>query len=543
MSLSLLLRNRPGVFALLLLPLVSILPARPAAAQISLSTAVNLALQNNPKVKIAEADLNRARAVLSESRDVFVPALSASGGVGSATGAPLSPPVVFSVVAQSLVYSFSQPDYIRAAHAGVNSAQLALAVARTDVAEDVTSTYVSLDNALERRRVLNQTLDIAHRLVSIVDDRFAAGVDPHIEVTKAHRTAAQIHLQVLLADDEVAGDADHLASLTGLPAVGWTTEPQSIPPLETPHAVNEAAREDSAQTEGTSAAFEAARAKQFTAHGEARYLLHPQLSFQAQFSKLSDAFTTYDFYYPGFRERITCNPRCYDSGKQNSFNSLSIGVQLTLPLLDMVHRARAHEAAIDAQRAFLDAEVQQMAFLESRHKLMHSTNELAARAELAALDHDLAGDQLEAIAIRLRAPAGSLAGEQMTPKDGENARLAERQRQVDVLDAELQLRRAEISLLRQQGTLATWLAATIPGATDAPSAAVHTITPATPATLGSVPGAGTNTGQGGVPDSVPAAPPTTGTAPDSLPSAPVSNPAPQTPATSGPSTPASAPHL
>ncbi len=529
------LASRLTLASLLALSLLLAVSGQSAAAQISLPTAVNLALQNNPKVKMAEADLSRAKAVLSESRDVFVPSVSATGGVGSATGAPLSPPVVFSVAAQSLVYSFSQPDYIRAAHAGVNSAQLALAVARTDIAEDVTTTYVSLDNALERRRVLNEAFDTANRLVAIVNDRFTAGVDPHIEVTKAHRTAAQIHLQRLLADDEVAADVDHLAALTGLPPGGWTTDPHSIPQLQTPRVVNDAAREDPAQTEGTSAAFEAARAKQLTAHGESRYLLRPQLSFSAQYSKISDAFTTYDFYYPGFRQRIVCNPHCVATGQQNSFNSLGIGVQLTLPLLDMVHRARAREASIDAQRAFLDAEAQQIAFLENRHKLMHSTQELAARAELATLDHDLAQDQLEAIAVRLRASAGSLTGEQMTPKDGENARLAERQREVDVLDAELQLRRAEISLLRQGGTLADWLAATIPGATNAPAAATPSNTPILPATLGATPG------DVPLPGSAPVTPPTTGTMPSALPSAPVSHPAPPAPAPPASDTPA--PHL
>ncbi len=532
--------------AALLIPALLLAASAPsAAAQISLPTAVNLALQNNPKVKIAQADLSRAKAVLSESHDVYIPAVAATGGVGSATGAPLSPPVVFSVAAQSLVYNFSQPDYIRAAHAGVSSAQLALAVARTDVAEDVTTTYVSLDNALERRRVLDEGFGIANRLVTIVENRFTAGVDPHIEVTRAHRTAAQIHLQRLLADDEVAGDVDHLAALTGLPAGGWTTDPNSIPQLQAPRVANEEAREDPAQNEGTSAAFESARAKQLTAHGESRYLLRPQLSFSAQYSKLSDAFTTYDFYYPGFSQRIVCNPRCVSTGQSNSFNSLSIAVQLTMPLLDMVHRARAREAAIDAQRAFLDAEVQQIAFLENRYKLMHSTQELAARAELATLDHDLAQDQLEAIAVRLRAPAGALTGEQMTPKDGENARLAERQRQVDVLDAELQLRRAEISLLRQAGSLDDWLAATIPGATAAPAApaAAPAITPTLPVTIGTPPDASTAPGIA----PAPATTPTSGTVPSTLPSAPVSNPAPavpvlSAPGTSLPGTPAPAPH-
>lgn len=193
----------------------------------------------------------------------------------------------------------------------------------------------------------------------------------------------------------------------------------------------------------------------------------------------------------------------------------------------MVHRARAHEAAIDAQRSLLDAEVQQNLFLENRHRLMHNTEELAARAELATLDHDLAQDQLDAIAIRLRATAGTVAGEQMTPKDEENARLSERLRTIDQLEAELQLRRAEISLLRQSGSLANWLAATIPGATAAPADATPSDSPALPATLGTTPAAATGV----------QTPPTTGTTPSSLPSSPVSKPAPSTTAPGPPAPP------
>ncbi len=523
--------NRRFIFRAFWCLALAILTASGAGAQISLPTAVNLALQNNPKVKIAQADLDRARAVLSETRDAFVPAVTANGGVGRATGAPLSPPVVFSIAAQSLVYNFAQPDYIRAAHSGVLSAQLALQVARTDVAEDATTTYVSLDNTLARQRVLRQALAHADRLGTIVEDRFKAGVDPHIEVTRAHHTVAQIRLQSLLAEDEAADNAEHLATLTGLPAGGWVTESASIPKLDTPKAVDEAARQDPSRQEGTSAAFETARARRFTANGEARYLYRPQLSFSAQYSRLSDAFTSYDFYYPGFRERITCNPVCRNNGTLNSFNSLSVAVQLTLPLLDMIHTARAREAAIDAQRSLLDAQVQQNLFLENRHRLMHNTAELGARAELAVLDHDLAQDQLDALAIRLRAPAGTVAGEQMTPKDEENALLAERLRTVDQLEAELQLRRAEISLLRQSGSLATWLAATIPGATAAPAAATPNPSPLLPATVGAIPGTSTGAATGTQ------TPPTTGATPSSLPSSPVSNPAPAPTAPGTPPTP------
>ena len=508
-------------------------PARHSEAQISLPTAVNLALQDNPRVRIAQSDLDRARAVLSETKDYYVPAVATNAGVGREVGAPLGPPVVFSIAAQSLVFNFSQPDYIRAARAGLASAQLALGVARTDVSEDTINTYLALDNALQRRKVQTDALSIANRLVTIVQDRYDAGVDPHIELTRAERTAAQIGLQVLQVEDEIASNQEHLAALTGLPATGWQTVHGSIPALQLPAPPAASAPDDPNKLQGISAAFASARAKQYTARGDRRALGSPQFSFSANYSRISDAFTSYDIYYPGFPG---------PPGKPNSFNSLSAGVQLSLPILDMVRRARARESQADADHALFDAEIQQANFLEGRVKLRHSAAELAARARVASLDHDLAQDELDAVMLRLRAVNGAAGGPQSSPKDEENARLAERQRTVDMLNAELQLHQTEVTLMRQEGSLTDYLAATIPSATAAPAAATPDATPPLPATLGATPGSASPAGMAPS-GTTPSLPPTTGTMPSTLPSAPVSTPPPATPGSTPSSPQSDVPHV
>ncbi len=495
-----------------------------ASAQVSLPSAVNLTLKNSPKVKVAQAEVARAKAVLAQSKDAFVPAVAANGGVGKSTGAPLGPPIVFSISAQSLVYNSSQADNIRAARSGLESAQLALDAARSDAVEDATNTYLALDNALQRKKVQTEALGVAHRLVTVAEDRFNAGVDPHIELTKARHTEAQIHLQQLLVDDEIADQAGHLARLTGLTAQGLTTDHGSIPELQLPAPEDPSATVNPNQTIGLSAGFAVARARQFTAHAEKHYLLRPQVAFSANYSRISTAFTTYTQYYP------------YFAHPGNSFNSLNLGIEVTVPILDMVHRAKYREAAADAARALADAQSQQMLFLDGRDKLRRSTGELAARKDLAQLDRDLAQDQLEAILVRLQANAAAVQGDQLTPKDEENARLQERLRTLDMLTADLQLQQAEVSLLRQEGSLTNWLAATIPGATAAPANASPAPAPPLPATIGVPPGGAT------VPGATIPSVPTTGTPPGTNPGGPVTNPTPGTPPAAVPSTPAGPPH-
>lgn len=509
---------RPAFRSLLLLCATGLaLPA--ARAQIALSTAANLALKNSPKVKLAQSDVDKARAVLSQTRDAFIPAVLANGGIGKSTGAPLSPPVVFSIAAQSLVYNAAQSDYIHAAHAGVESAQLALDAVRSDTVEDTTSTFIALDNALQRRVVEAEALGFAQHLVAITQDRVQAGVDAHIELTRARQTEAQIRLGKLLIEDDISAQADHLARLTGLVAPGLTTDHGSIPALQAPSPQGGQAPESSPQQlTGVSAAFAAARAKAFTAKGERHSLLLPQIAFSASYSRISTVFTTYTQYYPAFGQA------------GNSFNSLNFGVEISIPLLDMVHRAKAREAAADAAHSLYDAQAQSNLFLESRNKLRHSAAELDARRELAGLDRELAQDQLDAILIRLRANAGAVGGEQLTPRDEQNARLQERLRALDLLNANLQLQQAEVSLLRQEGSLASWLTAIVPGAAAAPADASPTQRIPQAPTVGTTPGIQPS-------GSLPAVPPTVGTPPATLPASPVTNPAPSNPISAPPATP------
>lgn len=428
--------------ALTLLALAAaVLPS--ARAQISLTAAVDLALRNSPKVRVAQADVDKASALLSQARDAYIPSITTTGGVGKSTGAPLGVPVAFSISAQSLVFNFSQHDNIRAASAGLEAARHALNDVRLAVAEDTAVTYLQLDNATQRRAVLGDEGSIAGHIVQISTDRFQAGVDPQVEVHKSQRTAVQVRLLSLTLDNEIEALAEHLANLTGLPARGLTTTHDSVPAIQ-PIPAEQIA---SAPTgEGIEAAFSNARAKHFLAHGEKHYLFLPQLGFAANYSRINTAFSNYTQYYPRF------------GAASNSQNSLGLGVQLSVPLFDMVHLAHRREVAADAARAFAEAESQRSQFLEGRTKLRHAAAELQARAELASLDRDLAKDQLEAVQIQLQASAaGSQNGQQMNPRDAESAHLQERQRTYEMLDAEIQLRQAQINLMRQTGQLTDWL--------------------------------------------------------------------------------------
>jgi outer membrane protein TolC len=415
-----------------------------SAAQISLGSAVGMALRSDPRMKMAEADVDKARAAISETRDAFIPSLGANAGVGYSIGVPLSLPVIFSVSSESLLINFSQKDYMRSAHAGLQASVFALQEAHDKVAEDVAVTYLNLDTAERREAALQQEYGFAKTLTTIIGERVDAGQDDRMELLRGRRTADQIHLQELQAEEDVATLSDHLARLMGMPGTPFRTVPESIPAMPAPNAFVV----DGPVGFGVQSAFADAKSKEQKAVGDMTYRLRPQMAFGLNYSRISTDFTNYTDYYPAFRNN-------------KSDNAFSIGVQVRLPVYDRAHDDRAHEAAADAMHARALAEDSRNQFLEGRLKLRRSTEELQARTELATDDRDIAQADLEAVRIRLKMASGGTDQPQTNPKDEENARIQEQAKEIDLLDAEAQLRQVEVNLMRQTGTLSDWLRSSI----------------------------------------------------------------------------------
>jgi outer membrane protein TolC len=412
-----------------------------ASAQISLSSAVDLALKNDPRVKMAEAAVQKAQAALDGTRDVYVPNVMANVGYGQGFGVPTGLPTVFSLSSDSLLFNFSQRDNIRSAASGVTSAKLALKNAMNEVEEDVVTTYLNLDTDERSRAALTEESGFAQRLVSIVQDRLDAGQDNRLDLLHAERTEKGIELQRFQIEDDIAVLSDRLSRAIGLPSGTIEVVPGSIPELPTVQAV--AGEGDLPDGYEVGAAMANARAKQEFAFGVGRYRLRPQLSLELNYSRIDTAQNSYTTYYPGF------------IGK--SENAVSVGIALTLPIYDRHHQDDANEAIAEATRAHFEAEDQRNQFLEGRVKLRHSAMELSTRSDLAEIDRDLAQEQLNVVLAQESGDNASVGPQQVTPKDEENARIAESARTIDLLNAQFQVNQAKINLLRQNGRLDEWL--------------------------------------------------------------------------------------
>ncbi|MBB5338788.1 TolC family protein [Tunturiibacter gelidoferens] len=415
----------------------------PAIAQISFTSAIGLALKNNPKVLTAQADVDKARATLEELKDAYIPNVVGASSIGPPSyGFPLGQPSIYNLATQSLVFSYSQRDYVRGAKASLDAATLSLKDVREAVAEDAAVTYLALNRDLQRQTVLHEQQSFADHLVTIVQDRLAAGQDTPIDLTSARLTAAQIHLARLRMDDDAAADQAHLARLLGLPPQGIATSSSTIPPL-----AEDKPADITATLVGTSPAVESAyanaRAKREIAFGENRYLWRPQIVLEGQYSRYAKFNNLQDYYFR-FQQ-----------------NNAAIGVQITIPFFDAAHKAKAREADADASHAEHEADSIRDQFFDSRIRIQHAVAELAVRAEIATLDQQLAQQNLDALTVQLNTGNGNLAGTQMTPKDEQTSRIAEREKFLAVLNANFELQQAQINLMRQSGDLESWVSAAL----------------------------------------------------------------------------------
>jgi len=416
--------------------------AASASAQISFTTAIDLALKSNPKVLMAQAEVDKAKAALEQLRDAYIPSVVGGSGLGPPSyGFPLGQPSIFNITAQSLVFSYSQRDYLRSARAALDASTLNLKDVRESVAEDTAVTYVGLNRDIQRQVALQQQQGFADRLVSIVQDRIDAGQDTAIDLTNSRLTAAQIRLARLRAEDETSIDQAHLARLIGLPPQGLATDSGSVPPLPTtsPDFTDTAV----VTSPAVESAYAVARSKQEAAFGDARYVLRPQIAFFAQYS-LYSTFNNYQDYYLHFQE-----------------NNAGVGIQINVPIYDMVHRAKARESAADASRSQHEADSLRDQFFDNRLRARHTAAELSARAEIASLDQQLSQQQLDQLLVQLDAGNGNISGPQMSPKDEQIARIAEREKYVALLNANFEAQQAAINSLRATGGLEAWIASSL----------------------------------------------------------------------------------
>ena len=409
-----------------------------AAAQLSLSTVVALSQRNSTTVRLAEADVRKAEAMLAETHDVYFPVFNLGAGVGYSVGFTGGVPSLLTLDAHSHIFSLPQIQYDHAARAGLSSAKLNLKNVREQVALDASTAYIELDVVTRELAAAHQQADLAQRLVEIEQQRSEAGIDALSIYLDAKLNAALIKYKLIHLESRRNSLVLHLATLTNLPASTMLTDTSSIPEIpkvsvSAPHG----------QLFALESSRQLARSKKLLAKGDAMSLYSPQIGFSMEYLRHTNFGNDFNKYY---------NP-----AYPLPANNFGIGINLQIPFIDLTKRGKARESAADALRARVEAEQGEHQNDVTIATISDNLRELDVLAEIAELKSQIAGELIKTVETELDLGNGSSATPQTSPRAAQLARIDERDKYIEAEDAAIELSKARLNLLEALGHMEDWL--------------------------------------------------------------------------------------
>jgi len=430
---------------------VLLLPSSLLAEPVSLKRVVELALSHATGAAIAAADEKRAAFGYQELRNNYIPQVNSGAGLGYSYGFPLglegSAPSLFNVTTQSALFNPALREFMRAAKAESAAASFKTKDQRNQIIADAALSYAELAKWEQRMLRLPDTEAAANKLQAAVAERVKEGIDSELDGTRARLSAARVRLRIAEARGAADVLREHLSKLTGLPAAGIQTDPDSIPAPPAAPPDEAAAKDAAASNPSVEAAVEHARAQYLRAQGEHKSLW-PSIDFAAQYALLS-RFNNFQNYYIPSRPCITSLGEflCVTSSYQQ--NNATFGVSIRFPLFNASQISRAHAADAEAVKATKQAEAARNQVSEETLRLQRSVAQMQAARDVAQLELEIAEKNLTAVQTRVDTGSATL-------HDLDDARTQASERFIALQDVTLELERSQLGVLRSTGDLERW---------------------------------------------------------------------------------------
>jgi len=409
----------------------------PKTEQLTFSRAVDLALEHSGVVGIATLGQLRSQKVYQELHNNYVPQLTAGSGLGYAYGFPLTlegtAPSLVNFTSTQALFNPALKQFIKAAKIDWGATSQDVQDKRDGVILDVALTYAQIDQLTGKVKALTGAQEAAEKGQFVSEQRLQQGVDSKLEVTKSQLTAARIRLRLVEAQAQMDVLRDHLSKLTGLPASSIAIQPGSMPQLPQISQEDDLARRAVASSPLVKEADQKVAAAEARARGEHKAATWPTVDVATQYAYLA-RYNNWDTYF-----------------RTGTFlvNNFTGGLNIRIPIYSPVQKAKAEEADADAAMARRQAELTRNQVSESALQLQRSLRQLAAARDVAMLEWEVAQGELEAV-------SGRMATGGANSRDQADARMDVDDKHAAYLDAEFELSRAALQLLRITGELENW---------------------------------------------------------------------------------------
>jgi outer membrane protein len=404
------------------------------AGPITFRQAVELALQHSGVMGIAAVNQWRSLKAYQEARNHYLPQLTVGSGLGYSLGFPLtlegSAPSVVNFTSTQSLFNLSLKQFIKAAKIEWKAQSFDVEDKKNAIILDVALSYEQLTRVAEKIDALKKAQTAAEKAEYTSQQRLKEGVDSQLDVTKSQLVAARIRLRIAEAEGQQDVLREHLSKLVGLTPAEISVVPDSLPELPLISQEDDYSTRAIASSPTVHLAEQKALAADANAKGEHRATL-PFADLASQYAYLAK-FNNYDLYFLRY-----------------TANNLAAGLNVKFPFLNSVQKAHAQEADADAIVAHKQADLTKNQVAEDALKLQRSIRQLQAARDVAKLDWQVSQGELDAIGPRMQTGAATL-------RDQQNAELQTNDKHAVYLDAEFELAKAELQLLRITNELENW---------------------------------------------------------------------------------------
>jgi len=409
-------------------------PSQSAAPQVApgiltLDQVVNLALAHSPDLALAHARYTVAQNVAGVDRAEFRPNLYTGSGAAYTNGFPQTPggapPSLFELSYTQALLDPIKRGALKADEDRAKNQELEYQNMRDTVMVRAASAYLELTDVRHSLDLLRGERDSQQRILDVTHQRASAGLELPVTVTKDELELAKTSQRIVQYESRDEILSDQIRDMAGLPPgdpvdvsssevlASQATEPASnlvASALDHSPEIREAENERTAREH----LLKGARAAYW-----------PTISLVGEYNVLSKS----EFF------------------NQFQRNNVNAGVQITIPIFSAHTSAAAALAHSQLNEADLELANDKRAVRIGAEQKVRALRETDAGKDVAQLDLQLAQEQLQDVQVKFDQG-------RVTLRDLEQARVAENEKWLAFLDANLSQEKAQLDLLQATGQLA-----------------------------------------------------------------------------------------
>lgn len=400
---------------------------------VTLRQAVELALANNPELKIARIEESKAVDAVRIARDPFDPKVAAGSGLAYSSGFPMSiegsTPSIIQAQATKFVYNRPQTHLVAAARENARGASIGTAARREEIALQTALTYLEAERAARTAEFLRRQVDSLERVAAAARARAEEGRELPLAAKRAELDLARTRQRLQAAEIERTDAEARLGALLGLDA----DEPVRVAVEERAGLVlpdsEEACAEQAVESSKELRRLESAlTAKGFELNAEKAARL-PRVDLVAQYSLLG-RYNNYEDFFSKFQR-----------------HNGQFGVAVQIPLFTgPAVEARTAQVAGEIARLRLQMQSARNRIVVEARRLYQEVRQAETARDVARLDLEVAREQLSVLLARMEEGRATL-------RDVEQARLAEDEKWIGFLEANYAVETARLNLLKHTGGL------------------------------------------------------------------------------------------